>query len=361
MVSRMVAAGALVVQRQEVTNDQQFKAAVDSSAWDSAIQYLSRLSPDEIKKRTDSLAIEKCLGMLGAVPSDQHKVRAALLDRAYLDAKSKGEWEKAAEYLNGFNMDDIKARLADPSMSAQNLKLLAKGTRNKFGGSAEYLLKPIRDALRAQPGQVFGKVAFTATPTDGGRGGGCNKATDWQCHAVITFDPDPDVVDADSIAFVQTIRMVETGTNDSEDDRKGISERLNAKNQAVDRDRLNKSGWYGYYNDGRHPMVVEGSSHPPTQAKMEDTPGQTTRKAGTTWDFETSIIAKAGKDENLVYSVVLWGFTVNSDLKVSLKQHSVRDVPTSDFGSAVSAWNKQAAGPAGNRSDPNQGKLPTFR
>ena len=76
-------------------------------------------------------------------------------------------------------------------------------------------------------------------------------------------------------------------------------------------------------------------------AIMVDTPDGTT--ADVTYSYETSIVAKEGTDTGFVYAVVLWSFKVDGAMKVVPNPVEVRQVPTADFGAAVTAWNTQAA------------------
>ena len=182
----------------------------------------------------------------------------------------------------------------------------------------------------------------------------------YSCRTEIVFTPDPAVVDASLIAFVQTMSLLETeplkkGKYESKEDRSGLSDRFNTKKQAVDRPPRSSSGWYGQGADpkastlkpasGVDPGVATGGAlHPAT---MVDTPEG--KYGGTTWSYETSIIARDGTDKGLTYAVVTWSFVVDDKLQIVKKDFAVVDKPTADFGAAVSAWNRQAGGSGGKQ------------
>lgn len=219
--------------------------------------------------------------------------------------------------------------------------------------------------LKAQPGELFGKVTGKMTPKNGlDTGWSLDPNQRYSCHVEITFDPDLDICEANRIAFVQTMSLLRTGTTDSKDDRKGISGRLNAKGQAVDRPRSYRSGYYQQEDDGTyHPQTADagvepgfatgGAKHP---ASMIDTPDG--GLAETTWSYETSIVAQTGADAGLVYAVVLWTFTVDKKLNIASHSSTVQQKPTADFGAAVGAWNTQVATDA---TPKGQQALPVMR
>ena len=62
-----------------------------------------------------------------------------------------------------------------------------------------------------------------------------------------------------------------------------------------------------------------------------------------TWTFETSVIAREGADAGLVYGVVMWSFSVDGKLQITDTKPTYRQTPTAQFGTAVAAWNTQAA------------------
>ena len=69
-------------------------------------------------------------------------------------------------------------------------------------------MDPIRKKIRREaPGQLFGTVTHKMEPHDGvyNRWGGNGM---FSCKMRIEFEPDPDVCEATSIAFVQTVSML---------------------------------------------------------------------------------------------------------------------------------------------------------
>lgn len=79
------------------------------------------------------------------------------------------------------------------------------------------------------------------------------------------------------------------------------------------------------------------------------------------YSFETSVVCRKGNDAGKVYAVIVWGFTVDQDLKVTRKKGRIFNKPTKEFGRAVDAWNRQAEGPVEKRNAPGQKPLPALR
>jgi hypothetical protein len=178
----------------------------------------------------------------------------------------------------------------------------------------------------------------------------------------IAFTPNPKVVTCDEISFVQTSRVVQPGTNTNKEYMEPQNSRRNANNEAVDRIKTRKQGWYGYNNDGTHASTItpgKSSTTPVIAAKFYDKPSDA--MTNVSFNFETAVIAKSGSQANLVYSVIKWGFDVDAAGAVTAHTVTVEDRVSAGFGTAVDAWNKQAAGPAADRNAPDQVALPTFR
>lgn len=346
-----------VVQRQPVTNDAEFQAAVARNDLPAAVAYLAGLStPAAMAKPVKLLGLGAVESLLPHVSATQHAVRGTLLERGFELAKGT-DWGKAARFVIVLDDPGIVRNIAP--LGPAELRQLAKGARNSPGGGHERLLGPIRAALKAKPGELFGTVAVKMQEHHGVyRRWDADDA--YKCRVEIVFTPDPTVVDASLIAFVQTMSLLETeplgrGKYASKEDRSGLDDRFNAKKQAVDRPPRAGSGWYGQGSDpkastlkpesGVDPgFATGGTVHPAT---MVDTPEG--KYGGTTWSYETSVIAREGTDTGLTYAVVTWSFVVDNKLQIVAKNHAVVDKPTADFGAAVSAWNRQAAGSGGKQ------------
>jgi hypothetical protein len=169
----------------------------------------------------------------------------------------------------------------------------------------------------------------------------------FSCKMRIEFEPDPDVCEATSIAFVQTVSML--AGKKSVDNRDDMPGRFNSKKQGIDRPDKSTSGFYSASGGGFNKLtsysgvqtgVSSGGTTRP--AIMVDTPDGVTENV--TYSYETSIVAKEGTDTGFVYAVVLWSFTVDGAMKVVPNPVELKQVPTADFGAAVTAWNAQAAG-----------------
>lgn len=353
------------VQRQDVASELEFWQSVQTDP-SQAVRYLAQRGAAETAVLAESLDLAQCESLLGAVPASLHDVRAVLLDRAFWLARDSYAWSAAARFLNGFNQADVARRLpADP----EELKLLAKGARNALGGGSEYLLGPIRAALKVKPGQLFGKFTTTFDPKNGVPstllGGGGVWCT---FKATIRFDPDPDIVDAESIEFVQTITRISNDGAIGDDVRPDIKARLNDQLGGVDRGKALKggsySGYYGKMNDGTSRMTDLGGANR-GQTKPNTKPAEMTDivesdASNVTIQFETSVVCTAGPDIGLIYGVLQWGFVVGDDRQIISKHHPAEgDIPSAGFGTAVEAWNKQATGK--DPVHPQQQVLPPMR
>lgn len=351
------------VQRSPVNTEAEFGLAVGRGEWKEAVDFLVGRSPQDIERLAGTVDLPKCEGLLGAVPGVQNTVRGLLLERAFALAKGS-DWVKAARFvstLDDAGIDKNIGKLTDPEN-----KQLGKGARNGPGGGDQRLIGRIIAKLRKTEGQLFGTLVAVGSVDRQGKKTGMTTPDEAYAYLMnITFTPDPDVVDATSIAFVQTMSMLTTGTKDSQDPRRGISGRLNSEGQAVDRGPRSKSGWYGQNNDGNFTKSSTFGVTPGTSSAGSATPALLTDRpeakiANTTWSYETSVIAKAGNDVGLVYAVVRWRFVVDGKLQITdIKKPTYHQTPTASFGTAVGAWNKQA------RTDPQsrdgQDQLPVQR
>lgn len=377
-----VAALAPIVQRQvvvqrDVTDDKDFAAAAaDPSRRREAVVYLGQ-HPDAAKNAELDLATVEA--MLPLVGPTEHTARGNLLERGFvITTKKSANWEKAARFIVVLDDPGIDRNLA--TLNDKEAKLLAKGARSApdSGATDERLMGRIRSKIKREaPGQLFGKVTATLEPHDGD----ADRHVRFSCRARIVFEPDGDVVDATKIAFVQTLRLTKTSAYSwlparSQDDRKGVSDRLNKNKEAVDRAPTFKYGWYGRANDGNFPPPTHDRGVTPgvvengvmkQAAELIDTPDG--KDGDRTFQYETSVIALEGGDsaagagsggKGFVYAVVLWGFDVDDDLKVKPHKVEYRQVPTAGFGTAVAAWNAQARSST-SRATPDQEVLPVFR
>lgn len=354
---------AIDVQRQTVTNDTDFRAAVGRQEWGPAVGYLATLSPAAIVTLVKPLKLGVCESLLGHVRPDQHAVRGGLSECGFELAKGQ-DWVKAARFVSVLDDPGIDKNVA--TLLGPDLRRLAKGARKSEGGGDERLLRVIRRRLAATPGELFGKVRHQSTPTNGVKKEWYEANGPFFFRMEITFTPDADVVEASRIGFVQTVSML-TKAGDVAENRSGMKGRLASKKQGIDRGDKSRSGWFGQANDGSYPRekdpklkqgVIPGSviGGVVTPAEMVDIPDGTT--ANVTYTFETSIIAQEGTDEGLTYAVVKWSFFVDGDMKIHTGPVEVVDKPSADFGEAVGAWNKQA-GPSPPRE--GQQRLPVFR
>jgi hypothetical protein len=297
---------------------------------------------------------------LAAGHSNTAIARAAALARAgderaqkiaaFNAAKAKGNWGDAAEILNGFNEEDIQRFLPT---SQKELRLLDAGAMRQIPGFAGRVHGPIMAKLGKQPGSVFGKLNVLAGQPESGN--------PYALEMQFSFAPDADIVRASAIAYVQTVRLVHTGTNDDADWQKESKARQTDDHTAVDRSTGGQSGYAGYTSDAQPgPNATEWNPESPTGfASYTDRPSASV--PSTDWSFETAVVGKGGADEGVIYSSCSWGFLVDENFVLTPKAPKISDKPSGSFGAAVDKWNQQAAGPAEQRNAPNQQALPHVR
>lgn len=159
--------GALVVQRQGSMTEVEYLTAVEKGDYGAAVTYLASLGVAKtIKEHVEWLASEKVVPMLRAVPDGMNRVRAPLLDRAYQHAVRDSKWAQAAQYLNGFNDDDISTRMRSLEGKPDDLKKLAVGARKAMPDWSDRVIEPIRAILKSkgivsgEQGRLFGNTTL---------------------------------------------------------------------------------------------------------------------------------------------------------------------------------------------------------
>jgi hypothetical protein len=274
---------------------------------------------------------------------------------AFNAAKGK-DWGLAAEILNGFDDADIQRLLAQIG-DKQQLRQLDAGAMRRIPSFAGRVHGPIMAKLGKQPGQVFGRLNFLpGTPESGG-----GPLTAYALPVDFSFAPDGDIVRANEIAYVQTVRLVHTATNDTADWQDSSKGRQTDDKWAVDRADGGVSGFAGYQTNAQPgPYTTQWSpDNPDSFATYHDRPSA--QVAGTDWSFETAVVAKGGADAGAVYASCSWGFVVDENCVLTPKPHKIEDKPSAAFGAAVDKWNQQAAGPVEQRNAPGQEALPAMR
>jgi hypothetical protein len=278
----------------------------------------------------------------------EHKIAA------FNAAKGKN-WGDAAEILNGFNDEDIERLLN--GLSKQQLRQLDAGAMRQIPSFAGRVHGPIMTRLGKQPGQVFGRLNFLqGTPENGG-----GPMTAYALPVDFSFAPDADIVRATEIAYVQTVRLVHTGTSDTAEWEAPAKARQTDDKWTVDRAAGGASGFAGYQTDAQPgPNATQWTpDQPEAFATYHDRPSA--QIASTDWSFETAVVAKGGADTGVIYSSCSWGFTVDENCVLTPKAHKIDDKPSAAFGAAVAKWNEQAAGPVDQRNAPGQTALPAVR
>jgi hypothetical protein len=280
------------------------------------------------------------------------------------DAVTRGDWAQAAASL---------ARLAAPAralsrLTIDQLRLLqdavirapgalgGAGTMLQLAIAAELQDKGV-PATKIAAGAAFGRLEVTVEErVDGDRAAGT-----WYAYQIrISFLPDTAVVDADEIAFIQTIRLVETTSGANRDPDERSKRRQTPSAASVDRLGGKRHGWYGMNDDGTGGtmLTVWKRSAPATPAMMRDRASW--NQPHTTWQFETMVAGCSGTATGTVFAVVTWGFTVDANLKLTEHARTVTNKPSVEATTAVGKWNAQAAGSVFERNTPGQIPLPAL-
>jgi hypothetical protein len=278
----------------------------------------------------------------------EHKIAA------FNAAKGKN-WGDAAEILNGFNKEDIDLLLAP--LTKQQLRELDAGAMRQIPAFAGRVHDPIMARLGKKPGQVFGRLNFLpGSPENGG-----GPMTAYALPVDFSFAPDADIVRATEIAYVQTVRLVHTGTDDTAEWEDPAKARQTPDKWTVDRAAGGASGYAGYQTDAQPgPNTTQWTpDHPESFATYHDRPSA--QIPSTDWSFETAVVAKAGADAGVIYASCSWGFTVDENCVLTPKAAKIEDKPSAAFGAAAWKWNEQAMGPAEQRNAPGQQMLPGLR
>jgi RHS repeat-associated protein len=198
----------------------------------------------------------------------------------------------------------------------------------------------------------------------------------------ITFTPAPGAVTADTVGFIQIVRMTMVKKDDPSKKKdmthRGpdkIKHRITAKGWAVDR-QPRIFGWYGCDDTGNPQKPIGGLGMTITPwrpgngkrpAVLEDLPSGPEPNPDVTlplsgwiikYEFETYAVEKlANGKPGRIYGGISWGFTVDSQGKVASLPRKFISTPSADFFEAIAAWNKQAAGPPAQRTMPGQRPL----
>ena len=318
--------------------------ALQRSAGNQAVgAMLARTGEPPVAAKTDEQLYDEAIGA-----KDYEKAAPALCKLPWSQVNTKlGALDAAALRL----LDDALSRMQTGFygiFTATSVRWLLYGWLTSKGGGA----------TKALPGRQYGELTLkVGTIVNGDKAAG--KRYDYPVE--ITFTPDTTAVNADEIAFIQTVRLVDTKTGADRDWDATNKKRQTASHTSVDRLSGREQGWYGYKDDDSASGTVTPwkKADPTKPAWMSDTPGA--RIADATWAFETAVVCRSGTDAGTVYATVTWGFTVDSDLKVTALPTKVFNKPTKEFGSAVQKWNDQAAGPEADRNAPGQKSPPALK
>ena len=287
--------------------------------------------------------------------------RIKVLEKEYTAAVDK-DWGRAALLLNAYNDADIATKVK--ALSEDQLRLLDDGAQRSMPGFDTRVRAAITVALtgkgvsadRAKSGGRYGETTFkVGTIVNGDKTAGTN----FTYPIELWFEPDATKINADSIAWIQTVRNVDvtTGENKSPYGKK----RMTDDGTKVDRLTGKEQGWYGMNDDqtggGTLKIWKKGGTEP--KAYLYDAPSFP--DGGRNFSFESAVVCREGTDAGKVYATVTWGFTVDAELKVTAKDTKVLNKESTGFDKAVEGWNKQADLPdAADRNAPSQKKLPTL-
>ena len=322
------------------------------------MQTLARLTHDELMALDAAAARSPTAARARRLVAEGERRRVELLRKAWTDALDK-DWEAAAEVLNAFIDSDIADMIK--TLKPDQLKALEAGAVKRLPGYHQRILEQIRKRLGAKPGEVYGKVVRTryfAKPRIPGL------TPVWQAFCELRFEPDPAVARASKIGFVQTVRMVDLPSGKPNDPIPGHAGRATPSGSTLDRPGGSKSAIYAQKNDGSMDGTNKFGSSPTPYVPAEFVDKPDWDRGPMRWDYELAVVALEGPDAGIPYARIEWGFTVedqNGTLMPVMRDMRIEDKPSPDFQAAVAGWNRQAAGPAGGRTDPGQQQAPTLR
>lgn len=286
-------------------------------------------------------------------------------EQLFDDACGASDWPKAAELLvklakpvdklAGLGVD--KLRLLQDAFVRAGSSLGGTGSAMQMAIGAQLVAKGVAPAKTAA-GAAYGTLETKVVErTDGDAGAGKSYAYKIE----ITFLPDTAVVNADEIAFIQTVRLVDTTTGANMDPEETNKKRMRSDATSVDRLGGREQGWYGMTDAGGGGSTLRAwkKDDPTKPAFMMDRPSWNV--GNTTWPFETSVVCRTGTDAGKVYATVTWGFRVGADLKIVESARVVTNKQSEGFTDAVAKWNAQAAGPEADRNAPGQKSLPALK
>ncbi|MGH4021332.1 MAG: hypothetical protein ACRDT0_19305 [Pseudonocardiaceae bacterium] len=275
-------------------------------------------------------------------------------EKSFDDAVGLGDWATATtslarlpvpvRKLSHLTIDQLRM-LQDGVIRARSV-LGGVGTVLKLAIAAELQGKGV-PAAKLSAGTAFGRLETTVRER---ADGDLVTGTRYRYKIGISFAPDTSVVDADEIAFIQTVRLVETATGSNNNFHAKSTQRQTPSATSVDRYRGQRQGWYGMKDDGTggSALTVWKKSGPATPATMQDHAGW--NRPNTTWEFESMAVCRSGTDIGTVYVVVTWGFTVDAGLELIEHARTVTNKQSTEATAAVSKWNDQAAGGAFDRN-----------
>ena len=218
--------------------------------------------------------------------SDQSGNRSAtrllsrLREKERFDAAvGASDWNAAALVLSDFDKGDTAPALG--SLDVNQLRYLDDAVNRHHGWKGgESLSAQVRgamelqgvDADRTKAGQGYGKAWGKYGKVVDGKNG-----SKYTLEVDLYFEPDPDLVGADEISWIQTVRTIDTATLISNEPGTPDRARTTDKQWMVDRMEKKKYGWYGIHNDTTananvHPWL---RSAPTEAAHLWDQPGWT--------------------------------------------------------------------------------------
>ena len=160
------------------------------------------------------------------------------------------DWTKAARFLSTLDNAGIDKNIATPHETPNSSRSVG-GARNSPGGGDPRLVDRVIAKLRKTEGQLFGTLVAMGSVANQGKKNPMYRSDDPYAYLMnITFTPylRPSECDQHRLrtdAEYGCDRHEEIGRSA----RRGISGRLNAEGQAVDRGPRSKYGWYGQNND----------------------------------------------------------------------------------------------------------------
>ena len=280
-------------------------------------------------------------------------------------------WSRALSALETLDKNQIGPALG--FLTPDQLRYLDDEATREGRSSSGSVRSGIRKTLtdqgvskaHAKSGRGFGKAWAKYGKIKSGK----KSDNSYAVEINLDFQPDPDVVGADEIRWIQAVRTVDMPSGSLNEPRPEFSSRATAANWMLDRMEGKQYGWYGINDDASAGTNTRPWTRGSKQtAWMWDKPGWDVPNMK--WEFEAAAVCRTGSADTVtrkgdkrgfVYAVITWGFDVGANGEIKTHKIKVWNKPTDEFGQTVAKWNEQARGELATMNAAGQFELPAVQ